>query len=294
MNKILFSIYRILVPKPLRTIILKKNLRKKILQYFASLPEGEVNDEQREVLKYLENNTVTIFPYPFYNNYSPELIEVFYDHGNGMHYVFLDGKRLYFRKGWSKKRIQRAFADLTREQDVNSPHRYLSDNFTVNNDDIIADIGAAEGNFSLSVIDKIKKTYLFESDYRWIEALKATFAPYSAKVEIINKRVADYDDKNNIRFDTFYNTRRGITILKIDVDGAEKSVLSSCRAILSGKVQLKIALCTYHKNNDEEDFTMLLKDYGFKISYSKGYMIHYYDKKIKAPWLRRGLIRAVK
>ena len=294
MNKILFSIYRVLVSKPLRTIILKKNLRRKILKYFASMPVEEVNDEQQEVLKYLENNPVTTFPYPFYNNYSPDLIEVFYDHENGMRYVFLEGKRLYFRKRWSKRRIQRAFADLTREQDNNSPHRYLSDSFSVNKDEIIADIGAAEGNFSLSVIDKVKKIYLFESDHRWIEALKATFAPWADKVEIINKRVVDFDDEKNIKFDTFYNKRRDITFLKIDVDGAEQNVLNSCRTILSDKGSLKIALCTYHKNNDEKDFTSLLQDYGFNVSYSKGYMIHYYDKKIKAPWLRRGLIRALK
>ena len=53
MNKYFFPIYRILVPKPLRTIILKKNLRYKILNYFASLPENEVNDEQKDVLNYL-------------------------------------------------------------------------------------------------------------------------------------------------------------------------------------------------------------------------------------------------
>jgi hypothetical protein len=79
MNKYFFPIYRILVPKPLRTIILKKNLRYKILNYFASLPENEVNDEQKDVLHYLEKNKVSIFPYPFQDNYSPDKIEVKYD-----------------------------------------------------------------------------------------------------------------------------------------------------------------------------------------------------------------------
>jgi len=53
-------------------------------------------------------------------------------------------------------------------------------------------------------------------------------------------------------------------------------------------------LCTYHKNEDEKDFTKLLNDYGFSITTSRGYMINYYDKKMKAPYLRRGLIRAIK
>jgi hypothetical protein len=87
MNKYLFQIYRILVPKPIRSRFLKKNLRKKILSYYSSLPENDINDEQREVLKYLENNPVTIFPYPFSARYSPEKIEVLFDPLNSMPYV---------------------------------------------------------------------------------------------------------------------------------------------------------------------------------------------------------------
>lgn len=294
MNKILFSIYRILVPKPLRTIILKKSLREKILKHFASLPENEVNDEQREVLRYLDNNPVKIFPYPFYDNYSPEKIEVLFDPQTGMRYVLQGGKRLYFKKRWGEKRIKKAYSDLLREQDINSPHRYLTESFTVGNDDVIADIGAAEGNFSLSVIEKIRKVYLFEYDNEWIEALKATFAPWAEKVEIINKYVSDSDDGSHIRFDTFYKNKKDITFLKIDVDGAEAIVLNSCSEIFKAPEPFKVALCTYHKNNDEKNFTLLLSNHGFSITPSKGYMIHYYDKKMKAPWLRRGLIRATR
>ena len=294
MNKILFSIYRILVPKPLRIIILKKSLREKILEYFASLPENEVNDEQREVLRYLDNNPVKIFPYPFHDNYFPEKIEIMFDPQTGMRYVLQEGKRLYFKKRWGEKRIKRAYSDLLREQDINSPHKYLTESFTIGNDDVIADIGAAEGNFSLSVIEKIRKVYLFEYDNEWIEALKATFAPWAEKVEIINKYISDSDDGSHIRFDTFYKNKKDITFLKIDVDGAEAIVLNSCSEVFKTLEPFKIALCTYHKNNDEKDFTLLLRNHGFSITPSKGYMIHYYDKKMKAPWLRRGLIRAIR
>jgi len=294
MNKILFSIYRVLVPKPLRTIILKKTLREKILKHFASLPENEVNDEQNEVLRYIDNNPVKIFPYTFYDNYSPEKIEVLFDQQNGMRYVLHDGKRLYFKKRWGKKRIKKAYSDLLREQDINSPHRYLTESFTIGNDDVIADVGSAEGNFSLSVIEKIRKVYLFEYDKEWIEALKATFAPWAGKVEIINKYVTDYDNGSHIRFDTFYKTKKDITFLKIDVDGAEAIVLNSCNEVFNTSVPFKIALCTYHKNNDEKDFTLLLRNHGFSVTPSKGYMIFYYDKKMKVPWLRRGLIRATR
>jgi len=65
MNKLLLNTYRVFVPKPLRTIIVRKFLHKKILKYFAALPESDINDEQREVLAYLKNNPLSVFPIPF-------------------------------------------------------------------------------------------------------------------------------------------------------------------------------------------------------------------------------------
>lgn len=292
MNKYLFPVYRILVPKPIRTIILKKSLRKRIIDFYTNLPDGQLNDDQREVVKYLESNDVEIFPYPFNDDYSPGRVEVFYDQDKGMRYVMQEGKRLYFKKRWGVKRIRRAYSDLSREQDIYSPHRYLTDSFTIGSDDVLADIGAAEGNFSLSVIDKVKKIYLFEYDREWDEALRATFAPWPEKVEIINKYVADFNDDSHISLDDFYEQKGDLTFLKIDVDGAESTVLKSCERIFGSSASFKVALCTYHKQNDEEEFTALLKNHGFSVTPSKGYMINYYDKKIKSPWLRRGLIRA--
>jgi len=294
MNKYLFAIYRVLVPKPLRTVILKKNLKKKIPAYFKSLSEVELNDDQKEILDFLETNQVRIFPYPFHDNYSPDKIDVKYDSVKSMHFVMHDGKRLYFKKRWGSTRIKRAYSDLSREQDPGSPHRYLTDKFVIGENDVIADIGAAEGNFSLSVIEKAKKIYLFEYDREWIEALQATFAPWQEKVEIIGKYVSNRNDDSHIRFDTFFKEKRDVTFLKIDVDGSESEVLEGCENILGDGSRLRIALCTYHKNDEEKEFTEKLERHGFTVTPSKGYMINYYDKKLKAPWLRRGLIRAVR
>ncbi len=294
MNFFIFQIYRVLVPKPIRTCILKKNLRKKILDYYSSLPQNEVNEEQKEVIRYLEVNPLTIFPYSFSSDYSPQKIEVHYDASTGLHYVIQDEKRLYFIKRWRKNRIQRAYADLSREQDIQSPHRYLSEDFGIGQDDVIADIGAAEGNFSLSIIEKVKKIYLVEDDKEWIRALNATFAPWKDKVEIIDMHVADFDDNKNTTLDSLIRSHNDITMLKIDVDGNEQKLLDGASDLLSGKRKLKIAICTYHKANDEITFTQLLQGSGFRVSPSRGYMIFFYDKKIKKPWLRKGLIRAVR
>jgi hypothetical protein len=294
MNRIMFSIYRVVVPKPLRTIILKKNLRKKILDHFTLIPEDNINEEQREVISYLKDNPVSIFPYPFQKNYNPEQIEVFSDPDKGMKYVIQENKKLFFKKRWKEGRIRKSYAELSKEQDLKSPHKYISDDFYPEKDDVIVDIGAAEGNFSLSVIEKVKKVYLFEYDSEWTEALEATFAPWKEKVEIIPKYVADFDDEKHIRLDTFLKTGKDITFLKIDVDGFEQKVLNGCRTLFESKTPLKVALCTYHKSNDETEFTRLLCENGFKVAASDGFMINYYDKKLKAPWLRRGLIRAIR
>jgi hypothetical protein len=294
MNKYLFQIYRVLVPKPVRTCLLKKSLRKKIISMLSSLPEYQLDGEKKEILDFLKSNGIRIFPYPFHNDYSEEKIEVFLDKEKGMRYVLQEGKRLYFKKRWGEKRVRRAYSDLSREQDLKSPHRYLTDRFGLDSSDVLADIGAAEGNFSLAVIEKVKKIYLFEYDREWDEALRATFAPWADKVEIINKYAADYNDASHVSLDDFYDLKKDMTFLKIDVDGAEEMVLKGCSRILNSGNHLKIALCTYHKHNDEEDFTALLKKHGFSVTPSAGYMINYYDKKIKSPWIRRGLIRAIR
>lgn len=292
MNKYLFPVYRILVPKPIRTSILKKTLRRNITDLLSSIPESLINDDQKQILEYLRTNEVRIFPYPFHDKYSAEQVEVFFDSEKGMRYVLQDGKRLYFKKRWGVKRIQRAYSDLAREQDINSPHRYLTDSFSIGSADVLADIGAAEGNFSLAIIEKVKKIYLFEYDREWDEALRATFAPWSGKVEIINKYAADFNDDSHIALDDFYDQKKDITFLKIDVDGAELIVLNSCKRIFGSSASLKVALCTYHKQDDEEVFTELLKKHRFSVTPSKGYMINYYDKNLRSPYLRRGLIRA--
>jgi predicted RNA methylase len=211
-----------------------------------------------------------------------------------MPYVIQDGKKLYFRKRWTKNRIQRAYADLSREQDIKSPHRYISEVYDPGPDDVIADIGAAEGNFALSIIEKVKKIYLIEYDREWIEALNETFSPWKNKVEIIEKYVSNINDEKHITLDNLIHDHSDITMLKIDVDGNEQNVLSGASDIMDGTRKIKIALCTYHKANDEKDFTKLFENKGFSVTPSKGYMIHYYDKKLERPWFRRGLIRAVR
>ncbi|MDR2097290.1 MAG: hypothetical protein LBP37_02080 [Spirochaetaceae bacterium] len=64
---------------------------------------------------------------------------------------------------------------------------------------------------------------------------------------------------------------------------------------LSGAKDLRLSLCTYHRQNDALELETILKKHGFSTSYSDGYMLFIYgDEPLKEPYLRRGLIRAQK
>ena len=181
------ALYRILVPKPIRTKLLLSRLQKQIPAYHEASAGYDTDAERKEVVEYVREHGVKIFPYPFTAKYNQDKIEVYHDENCGMKYVLQEGKRLYFKKKWTVLRIKKSFHDLTLEQDADSPHRYLSSAFNLNENDVLADFGAAEGNFTLSVIEKIKKAYLFEYDPEWIEALQMTFKPWMDKVEIVPK-----------------------------------------------------------------------------------------------------------
>ena len=293
MNISMSLIYMILVPKFIRKIILAKHLRTSILNYYANLPETP-SSEIHEVLEYLKSNPIAVFPYDFQNKYDAEKIEVLDDKVKGLRYVMLDGKKLYFKKRWSKKRIRHSFNELTKEQDAKSPHRYLNDEFKIEDGEVLVDIGVAEGNFALEAVEKASRIIMFETDVEWIEALNATFEPWKDKVLIVNKFVSDITNSSNTTLDDFIGSDEKITFLKIDVDGAESRLMKGCKRILSEQKPLKVAICTYHKHQDEEEFNSLLIRNGFETTHSDGFILFYYDKKIKAPYLRRGLIRAVK
>jgi hypothetical protein len=286
-------LYRLLVPKPIRTKILLSRLKKAIPAFHEASDGYEFDQERKDVVDYVRNHGVRIFPYHFTENYKKEDIQVFHDQEHGMHYVLQEGKRLYFKKKWSVKRIKKSYHDLTLEQDEMSPHRYLSTNFNLNDNDVLADFGAAEGNFTLSVIERIKKAYLFEYDPEWIEALQMTFKPWQDKVEIVPKFVSDKNDEKHCSGDVFFSDKQ-LTFMKIDVDGGERGLLKGFEQTIDKAPTMKIALCTYHQHDDEQEFSTWLKNKNYLVVPSKGYMIFHYDKKLKAPYIRRALVRATK
>jgi len=273
-----------------------KRLKDKIIVYFSGLSQDTIPEDQKVVIGYLKQHDIAIFPYAFPQKYRASDIELFTDEKLNLYYTLWDGKKLYYKNGSRRARAQEYFNSLRLEQDEESPHRYLTHDFDVSENDIVVDIGAAEGNFSLSIIEKAKFVYLFEADKDWIEALRATFAPWQNKVKIIQKFVSDSTTGNMITLDDFFTAGQTIDFIKADVEGAEGDVIRGASKVIERQPNVKIAVCTYHRQEDADNLDAMLRSKGFTNKFSPGYMLYYYGKTniVRAPFLRKAVLRAIK
>jgi len=295
---ILASIYRTVLPESFRWKMIhrrrkreEEKIKNRVLDHYKQHPTTDA--EIQEALAYLSKNPISVFPYTFFLEYVNKPIEVLIDKENAFPYVMHFGKKLYFKKNWTIEHITEAYRFLLAEQDKRSAHCYLSEQYNITANSVIVDVGAAEGIFALHEIENIKHIYLIETDPEWIEALKLTFKPWLNKITIINKFVSDKDDEKNVRLDTYFAGIEKIDFLKIDVDGAEQDLLKGAGITVSDKVD-KLAICTYHKTNDNRDFTEYLTKNNYTLKNSHGYMLFYFDGDFEAPYFRRGLIKAQK
>lgn len=286
--KIASNIYEMLI-RELASAFIKKDF----IHKFSS----SANPEIQQIVSYIKKKPkLALFPYAELEKYKSYNVTVKRDKGNGLFYTVYNGKKMYLSKKFKLKyHAVRYMRNLIMEQDSKSPHRYLTSQFNVKSDDIIYDIGAAEGIFALDVIDKAKKIYLFECDPGWIEALQYTFAPYKNKIEIVNKYVSDINDDNNITIDYFtehFNENSVVNFIKMDIEGYEEAALRGAAHTLDTQADLKLATCIYHLPHQEEDVKKLLSS--FDNTPTDGYMLYYYDYNIAEDYLRHGVLRSVK
>lgn len=300
MSRYLRNMYRLMIPQSIQSRIdirrqdkFLKELRINILENFKN---ADVKEEKHiwDVVSFLKKNPLHMFPYNFIHKYVSEKVEVHKDEKSNYNFVIYENKRLYYPLGWSLENIKYSHAFSCLEQDKESPHSYAASSFIYSCDDIAVDAGAAEGNFSLSIVEKVKKLYIFECSNGWIEPLRKTFEPWNEKVEIIPLKLSNILNTGSTTIDHFFEDRESPSIMKIDVDGAEKDLLDGASKILEESTILKISLCTYHKKNDHKDFKELLKKLNFKVRTSNGYMIFYLDEPLQKPYLRKALIFASK
>ena len=254
--------------------------------------KNSVDPEIQEVVKFLEKRDLQVFNYGFIDKYKQLNTDPVYDEINKLYYIEINEKKLYFARHLDNpKKVKQYFQSISVEQDIESPHRYLFDSFDVQENDIIVDVGVAEGNFTFSIIDKVKKAYLIEADEGWIDALKLTFSEYQDKVVYINKFVKGYTSG---KYETLDNIiKEPVNFIKMDIEGSECDALDGVIDLVKISPKMKIAVCSYHNDYDEIILKMKLNEMGFNCTTTSGYMWSPYNRIVTTK-LCRGIVRGVK
>ena len=145
----------------------------KVADYLAAQGDNELLN----IAKFLRKSwRLVVFPYSYTEKYEDMTVAVSRDN-DGYPYVVHNGKKLFGPKEWSDEKWCSYYIGLLMEQDKKSPHCYLNSGVALRKNDVVADIGAAEGIFALDIIDRVKKIYLFECDEKWKVPLSKTFTP---------------------------------------------------------------------------------------------------------------------
>ena len=265
-------------------------LRNEILHYYKENPTKE--ESILAALDYLQHRPDAVyFPGLFRDKYKFRDIDLGMDGDGTFYWDMKDHKRLFFIAG-KPDNVRMSINDLLIEQDEHSPHRYLTPEFCPGPDDVLADVGSAEGILSLQLVDHVKQVYLFESDPAWAAILHKTFAPWKEKVKIVSKFVSDKDDDNNVRLDTFFK-QEGVrpTFVKLDVEGGEMDVLHGMEGLLKDNAPMKIAACSYHLYDEYENITSYAREKGFRYETSEGWMLFGLYDTCRPPYFRHGLVR---
>lgn len=263
----------------------------KLMERYKNSDDAEI----QEILSYLKTHRLGVFNAPFKFKYRAQQAKIARDEENGLYYVMHHGRRLYMARSYnSEARVRSYYKGLCTEQDKDSPHLYLEGDFDVEQGDVVVDVGVAEGNFALDVIDKVSRIYLVETDEEWIEALQYTFADYKDKVVYCNKFAADYTAYNTATLDAMIP--ENVNFIKMDIEGCESAGLLGARGLIAKSPKVKCAICLYHNDSDEAQLTAIAESYGMKCSYSKGYeWFPWSDRQLYIlPTFRRGMLRCVR
>lgn len=194
--------------------------------------------------------------------------------------------------------------------------------YTPKKTDIVFDLGACEGIFSLLLRDKVEKVYTFEPFPGLCHALACTLEDdiKTGRAEICNYAVGDKigevdffldDDLDGssmqesrlegketkkisvpmITLDDFIIERgiQRVSMIKMDVEGAEFDVLQGARGILS-KMKPDLLVSSYHYPHDYERLSQFLVDLGYKIKTSPLVMTTQGGQS--RPWYRYALVYA--
>lgn len=275
----------------------------KYRRQFLRFHRNSKNQEISNMVKHIrQTEKFSMINTPLTKDYDNLEMDVFYDDIYDLKYVYIDGKKLYVKRGLADCDIKSLIRSLLKEQDDNSCHRYLNEDdlsyikqYKENGGYIrLFELGSMEGMFSLKLADYVDEIHIFECENEWIDALRATFAQFSINVKIVNKYVGNLNDEKFISLDFYYKNQSldGLNIVKMDIEGAEIDALLGMNQFMKRSENFKLFVCTYHKANDELQVREICKDY--KIETTPGYFCFYVSSDYKAPYIRRCILKISK
>ena len=100
--------------------------RKQVIQFFSNKNSAKTDPDIKEGLQFLRSNKYSPFPYKWTLKYDLLFPEVFRDEQLNRIYVFFEGKRMYFPETYDELRAVRTLRSILKEQDLQSPHLYLT------------------------------------------------------------------------------------------------------------------------------------------------------------------------
>ena len=274
--------------------------KKDLIELFFSSKPLESLQYQEELFFLKEHGIVDAFPYQQIKRASPRPCN--YDSKIKLPFIIHKNKKLYFPANWDIDRVKETYTNYIERENLlgggytkKAPHQYQTDNFKIEKDDILLDIGCAEALLALDNIEILKKAYLFESDEQWIKPLQATFAQYKDKVTIISKFVSNVNSNTTITLNSILeNIKNESFFIKMDIEGEEENVLKSSETFLTSQNNIKLACCTYHKAKHAESISHNLKRINYDVSFSDGFMLFLLDTNFTPPYFRKGIIRGRK
>lgn len=247
-------------------------------------------------LKYIIENGFSNFPYKQIKKC--ETVISGFDITKKLPFVEHKNKRLYFPQDFSVELASSIYKNFIERECIlggnyteKSPHQYQTENFKIEQGDVLIDVGSAEALLALDSIDSVSHAYLIEGDPLWFPALEATFEPYAEKVTIINKYIGL--GKNDISLQEIVEKHDCGVFIKMDIEGAEVNVLNDTCDFLSKRKNTKIVCCTYHKNDDFEKITSIITKMGYEWECSEGYMLFNLYDNPEYPYFRIGVVRAM-
>lgn len=256
----------------------------------------EFKNQNIAIYEYVKKNGVQIYSYDWFKNAKTVPVEIHDDLDCEMKYAIYKGKRMYYPKNYSNEKIANSINFFMKEQMPQSPHCYMpNQEHRVFEGDVVVDGGAAEANFSLDIIDKAKKIYVYEGEAEWIPALRKTFQEYQDKVVIINKFLDFYVHKG---YETIDNTvkEKEINFIKMDIEGYELKALYGAKEHIKNSNRLRCSICAYHNHEDADILSWYFKSLNFKCHVSEGKLFRT-DESVwqsKVPDLRAGMVYAFK